>query len=92
MSAMEGRRSLQERTQLAARAARSLRVAGSRGAATRGSKSEATLPFRRSGTAHSTTDGGECWTSMALRPLMISSSRIPKLKTSVLVLRLSGVT
>jgi hypothetical protein len=42
---MEGRRSLHERTQLAASAARSLRVSGSRGGATRGSNSEATLPF-----------------------------------------------
>jgi hypothetical protein len=81
-------------TQLVASAARSLRVAGSCSGATRGSNIAATLPLHRTKgqRAHSTMDSGECWTSMALRPLMISSSRIPKLKMSVMVLRLSGVT
>ncbi|KAG2655571.1 hypothetical protein PVAP13_1KG014293 [Panicum virgatum] len=68
-----GRRPLPAR----AHAARRQVLAGGRvpGGATRESNRAFTLPLRRRGTAPSTTDGGECWTSMALQPLMIPTTQ-----------------
>ena len=78
-----GRPPLPARTH-ATRSQRGQVLAGGRvpGGATRESNTAVTLPLRRRGTAHSTTDGGECWTSMALRPLMIPTTQRRLLPTT----------
>ncbi|WVY89377.1 hypothetical protein V8G54_034891 [Vigna mungo] len=89
-SAIVGRLSTFDVTHLAASTIILWNAAMLGGAPILGSQISRNWPRRTNGTAQSNTDGGLCLTSIACLPLAISSSKIPKLKTSLLGLKSPG--